>query len=149
MHTSSDLVSEISAAWGWAGLEAAELISENEFGNLIVLDRAGRYWRMCPEDIYCEIVAWDRAAYEELVKQPDFIEDWQMEALVRVAREKLGDLALGQKYCLITPGILGGSYKAANIGTAPLIELIRFSGDLAQQLKDVPDGGEVTLKVVE
>lgn len=149
MHTSNDLICEIREAWDWVGLDPVEVVAENDFGNLIILDSSGRYWRMCPEDVYCEVVAWDSAAYEQLAQESDFIEDWKMEALVRPAREKLGNLAPGQKYCLITPAILGGSYKISNIGTAPLVELVRFSGDLAQHLKDLPDGAEVTLKVKE
>jgi len=72
-----------------------------------------------------------------------------MQALVEKAQEHLGPLTEGRKYCLVTPGVLGGEYAISNIKTVPLIELIRFSGDLANQIKDLPDGAQVQLKVVD
>jgi hypothetical protein len=45
--------------------------------------------------------------------------------------------------------VLGGEYIISNIKTAPLIELIRFSGDLANQIKDLPDGAQIQLKVID
>jgi hypothetical protein len=71
-----------------------------------------------------------------------------MARLVELARQKLGPLPQGRCYCLKLPAILGGSYEATNLGTISLDELISFSGDMAEQIKDVPDGGPVDIKVV-
>jgi hypothetical protein len=70
-----------------------------------------------------------------------------MRALVDVARVKLGPLKEGYKYCLVFPGVLGGAYDVSNIQSVPLVELIRLSGDLGQQIRDLPDGAQVNLKV--
>jgi len=72
-----------------------------------------------------------------------------MHELVKEAEKHLGTLTEGRKYCLVTPGILGGAYDISNIKTASLIELIRFSGDLANQIKNLPDGAQIQLKVVD
>ena len=72
-----------------------------------------------------------------------------MQALVTKAQEHLGPLSEGRKYCLVTPGVLGGEYAISNIKTAPLVELVRISGDLASQIKDLPDGAQIQLKVVD
>lgn len=47
------------------------------------------------------------------------------------------------------PSILGGQYEEGNIGTVSLGELIRASGDLALQVKDLPDGAQVKLSIVD
>ena len=47
------IIEEIASAWGWAGIQPEEVVGENDFGNLIVKDVAGKYWRICPEDVYC------------------------------------------------------------------------------------------------
>ena len=44
--------------------------------------------------------------------------------------------------------MLGGSYAADNMGTISRSELISFSGDLAEQIRDVPDGSHIKLKFV-
>jgi len=143
------IIQEIKSAWGWVGINPIEVVLENDFGNLIIMDSDGKYWRLCPEDVYCEIVANNREELERLLNDQDFLEDWNMRTLVEQANEHLGPLPEGYKYCLVTPGILGGAYAISNIKTAPLFELVRFSGDIANQIKDLPDGAQIQLKVVD
>jgi len=138
------IVEEIKQSWGWVGIEPEEVVGENDFGNLMI-----KYWRLCPEDVYCEVIAQNREELDKLSSDQEFLEDWYMQALVEKAQEHLGPLTEGRKYCLVTPGVLGGEYAISNIKTVPLIELIRFSGDLANQIKDLPDGAQVQLKVVD
>ena len=142
-----DLISEIRESWGWVGIDPDEVVGENDFGNLIVRDRSGGYWRLCPEDSYCRIIANNREELDKLSKDQEFLHDWNMSALVEEAIESLGPLADGRKFYLVIPGVLGGTYDASNIKTLPLDELIRVSGDIAQQIKNLPDGAKIEIKV--
>lgn len=72
-----------------------------------------------------------------------------MQVLVEQASEHLGPLTEDQKYCLVTPSAHGGEYAVSNINTAPLHELIRFSGHVAKQIKDLPDGAQIQLRVTD
>ena len=144
-----DLITEIREAWGWVGIDPEEVVGENDFGNLIVRDRSGHYWRLCPEDSYCRIVAEGPEELDELSEDQDFLHDWNMTRLVTQAKEALGSLPNGRKYYLVIPGVLGGAYDASNIKTLPLIELIRLSGDIAKQIADIPDGAKVEFKVTD
>lgn len=143
------IIQEIEESWGWVGINPIEVVGENDFGNLMIKDSSGRYWRMCPEDVYCEVIADNREELDALSTSQEFLEDWYMQPLVEQASEHLGPLVNDQKYCLVTPGVLGGEYAISNIKTAPLIELIRFSGHVAKQIKDLPDGAQIQLKVVD
>lgn len=126
-------VDEINEAWGWVGLAAVEVLGENDFGNLIIRDEEGKFWRLCPQDLRCETVADDPDAFARLSYNQQFLNGWYMTELVTLAREKLGPLASGRKYCMKVPGVLGGEYGGDNLATAPLRDLIRFSGEGAQQ----------------
>ena len=144
-----DIVEEIKESWGWAGIEPLEVVGENDFGNLMVKDVDGKYWRLCPEDLYCKVVAQNREELDALSTDQEFLADWHMEALVEAAKDKLGPLEEGRKYYLVIPGVLGGEYGVSNIETLPLVELIRLSGDIGKQIKNLPDGAQVNLKVVD
>ncbi|MBE9099847.1 T6SS immunity protein Tdi1 domain-containing protein [Vacuolonema iberomarrocanum] len=145
----TNLLREIRDSWGWTGLNPVEIIGENAFGNLIIKDGDGRYWRLCPEDLYCLVVADNRADLDDLSRDKEFLSDWYMSRLVESAERELGTLSVGRKYCLVIPGVLGGTYDVSNIKTIPLVELIRFSGDLARQIENLPDGMEIKLKVAD
>jgi hypothetical protein len=127
-----DLVEELRKAWGWAGLDPVKVVAENDFGNLLILDTQGRYWRLCPEDCYCNIVALDRAALEVLGATPSFLHDWHMRPLIELARKKCGPLSPGKKYNLRLPGLLGGEYGGDNLGITSQVELIHASARVAR-----------------
>ncbi|BFM18392.1 hypothetical protein R50073_45750 [Maricurvus nonylphenolicus] len=142
------ILNEIIDAWGWVGIEPQEVVIENEFGNLIVKDFSNKFWRLCPEDVYCEIVSESIAEYNSLIKNEEFLEDWFMTAMVQEAEGLLGKLEPGYKYHMVIPGVLGGEYGGSNVKVAPLLEIIRFSGRLGKQIEELPDGAQIELKVV-
>ena len=143
------LVDEIRQFWGWIGLDPVEVVGENDFGNLIIKDVDGKYWRLCPEDCYCRVVASNRQELDALSTNQAFLHDWYMRALVQLAHEKFGPLVEGKKYCLKIPRFLGGEYGGDNLAIAPLVELVRISGNIAKQTQDLPDGAKVRLRVVD
>ena len=138
-----DMIETINSAWSWIGLDARDVVASNAFGNVIVHAADGAYWRICPEELSCERIAANEAEYQELLGDDEFVADWEMNELVELARETLGPLAPGQCYCLKIPAVLGGSYTAINLGVNSRIEVIGFSGDVAEQIKDLPDGAKV------
>lgn len=71
-----------------------------------------------------------------------------MTTLVKLAREKLGPLSAGRCDYLKIPAVFGGQYDVSNLGTNSRLEVIAFSGDIAQQIKDVPDCGKVKINIV-
>lgn len=99
-----ETIEEIENSWGWIGIEPSEVVGENDFGNLMIKDTNSKYWRLCPEDLSCEIVAQNREELDQLSTDQQFLQDWHMNNLVDQAREVLGPLEVGNKYCLIYPG---------------------------------------------
>jgi hypothetical protein len=143
------LVEEIRAAWGWTGIIPTEVVGQNDFGNLIVRDAEGLYWRICPEELDCQVIANNREQLDALTVNQDFLRDWYMAAIAELARAKFGALPDDKKFCLKIPGVLGGKYEESNIGTISLIELILASGHMALEIRDLPDGAQVRLSIVD
>ncbi|HCT06070.1 T6SS immunity protein Tdi1 domain-containing protein [Pseudomonas sp. P7548] len=142
-----DLIEEIEKAWSWVGIKPVEVVGDNDFGNLIIKDAEGSYWRLCPEELYCNRVANDRMELDALSQNQDFLYDWYMEALVKQARDKLGLLRPGYKYCLKIPAVLGGQYEESNLATISLHEQVAISGHLAKELGELPDGAKIRLDI--
>ena len=140
-----DILQEVTQAWGWTGIKPTEVVTENDFGNLILKDDDDQFWRICPEDAYCEVVAASIDAYNSLIDDDEFVNDWFMDAVVAEATKAAGELEDGEKYHLVISGALNGDYKASNIAKAPFSEVIRKAGELAEKIKDLPDGTKVQL----
>ena len=143
------LTEHIRRAWGWTGIEPSEVLGENDFGNLMVRDQQGSYWRICPEDLYCRIVANSREELDALSRDQEFLHDWNMSALVEDARNRVGPLEPGQKYCLKIPSVLGGEYGGDNLASISLVGLINASGHIAQQIEGLPDGSNISFRITE
>jgi len=138
----------VRGAWGWIGLEPAEVVATNPFGNVIIRATDGVYWRICPEVWSCEPIAGNQVEFNDLTGEAEFRADWEMARLVKVARGKCGPLTEGRCYCLKLPAVVGGGYEAENLGVISVEELIAFSGKMAEQIKDLPDGGQIQFEVV-
>lgn len=143
------LLDEIRSAWGWVGIEPIDLIDDNDFGNIIIEDIHGKYWRLCPEEPYCEVVARSREELDRLTQDKEFLSNWHMRALVDQAFQLLGALAAGQKYCLKISGVLGGKYGEDNLGIISFDELIKSSGRIAQKISNLSKGASIKLSVID
>ncbi len=138
-----DILDTVTTYWGWTGIEPERVIAINEFGNVIMKDTQGKFWRLCPEDVYCDIIAQDDNDYNELVKDEEFNQDWFMEVVLQKAVAKFGELKDDDKYTLAVPEVLGGSYSGANLKMVPHERIISFYGELAKEINDAPDGAKI------
>lgn len=143
------ITEDIRDAWGWTGIDPSEVVGENDFGNLVVRDAQGRYWRICPEDLYCKVIAADREELDALSRDQEYLRDWNMSGLGEEARKRLGSLEPGRKYCLRIPGPLGGEYGGDNLASISVAELIRASGHIAKQIEALPNGSTVSFRITE
>ncbi len=149
MFNELEIIKVIESSWGWTGIQPIKIISDNAFGNLIIQDVNNRYWRLCPEDLYCNVVAENTEEFKKLSSEDNFLQDWCMETLSAQSSDRLGELAHGEKYCFVVPCVLGGEYSANNIKKVLLKEIIGLSGDIAKQIENLPDGAQVKLKLID
>jgi hypothetical protein len=88
------------------------------------------------------------------------IEDWADQILSEydvltgypVAHEwqqRHGPLPLGRRLVPKTPFVLGGAFTVDNVYALDSVEGMRLRGDIACQLRDVPDGSTVEIHVTE
>ena len=122
-ETVIDLIQEV---WGWSGIDPAEVVSVNAFGNLIVRDQGGAFWRICPEGVSCQVIADSADAYANLLEDEEFLCDWQMTPLVQEARIRIGPLREGESYCFKNLPVIGGEYGGENLSKISLRGLHAF-----------------------
>lgn len=141
------LLKAIADGWSWKLGVPVELVATNTFGNAIVTNSEGHYFRIMPEEWSCELIARSAPELEVKRQSAEFIHDWEMKRIVAMAERAQGPLIDGQVYCLVIPGILGGKYAEENIRKNTLLELLAYSGDMAQQIDDLPAGARVEIVV--
>ena len=144
-----NLLDTITENWGWTGLNPVSIKATNEFCNVIVEDVHGEIWRIVPEDLSCERIANNASQFAALMEDPDFRQDWEMANLVALSRERWGVPSAGQGFQLVIPSVLGGAYVAENVCISRADQILSLAGEIAQQVKALPDGMKVNLKVTD
>ena len=143
------MIAIINQSWGWKGFTATEVITSNDFGNVIFKTDEDEYWRICPEEISCVKIALDEVNFKQNFNHQEFKEDWEMTNLIEAAKAILGELNGDEKYCLKISAVFGGKYRIENFGKISFTELISCSGDIGQQIEGLNDGDEIELKIIE
>lgn len=134
--------------WSWALPQPLRIVAINPFGNVVVSCVDGHLWRVCPEELQTvELAAGED--FNGLLADTDFREDWEFAEPAAAAAAALGPLAIGQCYGFKVWPVLGGGYDEGNYVIKLLEEWLSASGQVGRQVKDMPDGTRVEIKVTE
>jgi hypothetical protein len=125
-----DAIQIIKKYWGFTGIRPAQIIERNLFGNLIIEDSSGRFWRICPEEFSCNVIAKNGKEFKQLFEDAEFKKDWDMTGFAIIAANQFGEPDGEQCYHFIKPG----DYSVENIGITTMADLITDSGITASEL---------------
>jgi hypothetical protein len=136
------------AEWRWLLGGLPRLVGWSAAGDLFVRDDGGNVLRLDTGGGELERVAPSIEAFEHALSDPDRAAELLLLPVVYAFEARHG--ALGTTECLgfTTLPILGGSYTVENRYRLPVREHASFTGDLHRQLRDLPDGTAVRIKIV-
>jgi hypothetical protein len=137
------LLTSIEEGWGWAIGTPTRVIAINSFGNVIVQTSKGQFYRIIPENLEYVFLCDSEDALEKITRESEFAFDWDMKLLRDQAERALGKLSTNECYHLVIPATLGGAYDLTNIKKISIGEWLSFTGDVAYQIKDLPDGTQI------
>jgi len=120
--------------------------AQDAFGGQFVL-REGVVYSFDPETGGLEVIAknldeWARAIladFEYLTGYP-MAHSWQ---------ELNGPIPIGRRLVPKVPFVLGGEFEPGNLAALDAVKGMLFRGDVATQIRDLPDGSSVELRMVE
>jgi hypothetical protein len=137
------------AAWRaiyWHGCDGHAFFAADTFGCLFAI-HGDAVVRFDPETGTSEPLAPSLEEWADRI-----LSDAEGETGYPLARDwqvRHGLLPEGRRLVPKIPFIMGGAYAASNLYEADLIGSLEFRADVANQIRDVPDGGKIKLKVVD
>ena len=119
----------------------------SRFGELFLEQQDGKIGMLQVSAFQYQVVAQNKTDFLEWLDDPDKLAEWFLAPLL--AQLEAAGKSLKPAYCysFITPLGLGGAVDAANVMLLPLHEHFKCFGEIFRQIKDVPDGQQVVLKV--
>ena len=145
---SSRVMQALRRDWSWTGVAFEDILAVSPMGHMLVTGDAGDIHYLDPDTF--ELI---RLGSEEQAAQymadPEVALVWRADKLVQAARERLGPPAGGEVYSRTPQALVAGDYDTAHLIRLPLADLISFSGQVACQTQDLPEGTPIQLKVTD
>jgi hypothetical protein len=134
--------------WKWLAPGEFDLLAVNAFGDLFLQDFQGRVHRLDVTSGTISSIAASREEFRVAARDAEKKRDWLLEELAEQA-QRLG-CSPGKGQCVggKIPFVFAQSANAPeNMYVADLYEYVSFMGDLHSQIKSVPDGGQVRIRI--
>jgi len=138
---------QLLSAWAWLLPAGVSPWLMNRFGDVFLIYPDGTIHMLDVGGGTVEKVADNRDDFSAKLDQEDNANQWLMLSLVDRLIEAGVRLKPGRCYGYKLPPVLGGPYTVDNTAVLPIEEHLSSNGELHEQLRDVPDGGEVRLVV--
>lgn len=142
------LVEAVNIGWGWTGLTATRVLAQSPMGHLVLSDAEDRFFYLDPDGMAIIPLGSEAEAKTHLAS--DVAKElWSGGALVTEGYKRFGNPPEGSVFTIKPHAMIEGRYEPESLCVMPLDELIRFTGDVAQQIKDLPDGSQIQIEVTD
>jgi len=139
---------DLLSGWAWLLPAEAAVWLMNRFGDLFFTWPDGTVHMLDVGAGSLIQLADDRDDFSRRLDEEGNADDWLMIPLVDRLVAAGVHLQPGQCYSFVVPPVLGGGYKTENTVVLPVREHYGVYGSYHDQLRGVPDGEQVVIKVV-
>ena len=120
--------------------------AEDVFGVQFTIGLDGVVGALDPEIGVVKHVADDIEAWAQRVLDDySVLTGWPLAHEWQIAN---GPLRAGRRLIPKVPFVLGGDFSIENLYDADAVSAMRYRGELAAQMRDLPDGSSVTLRII-
>ncbi|HNG92500.1 MAG TPA: DUF1851 domain-containing protein [Acidobacteriota bacterium] len=149
VQADGQVMTALSKEWKWLIGDGMRPLRFTACGDVFLSDTRGAvYWLRTVEG-QLEKVATSQAEFQSKLQQSEFRETVLQVSTVNQLRAMLGALPPGKCYGLKLLPVLGGNYNFENYVHMRLAEHIGFTGNVRFQVKDLPPGATIQVKMVD
>lgn len=133
--------------WAWLVAGALSVWLVNRLGDVFVIHDDGTIWMLDVGAGSYKQVSDSKDTFCAHADDSKEMRNWFAIDLVDALVRKGTTLAPGQCYSFKTPPVLGGEYRVENICVLSFESHLGGYGKLHEQIKDIPDGDQVVVRV--
>jgi hypothetical protein len=137
---------DILSCWQWQLKDMQAVLTISLLGDIFLLGNdAAVYWLQTDTGQLTK-VADALKQYQQFLTDEEKIDNWFLPLLVEKLLTASKALKDNEIYSYKIPPVLGGDYSVDNIEPTDMSVHFTFSGQICQQIKDLPDGTKVNFK---
>jgi hypothetical protein len=142
-------IADITSSWQWCLGSMHAVVTISCLGDMFLLgDDNAVYWLQTDLGKLSKI-AENFEEYKEFLNDPEKTDDWFLSPLVEKLLDGGKTLKSNQVYSYKISPVLGGEYTVENIEPVSMSVHFSFSGQICEQIKDLPDGTKVNFNFIK
>ncbi len=145
----NDTSDKLTENWTWLIGTDKKVFLVSIVGDMFLTDSNERIFWLDVGSGELKLVADSIKDFQEKLKDVEQVNEWFMIDLATELRHSKNKLTDGQLYSYYKLPIMGGNYTVDNFAPLSIEEHFRFLGDIHKQIKDLPDGTTVEMKIVD
>jgi hypothetical protein len=136
---------DILSCWLWKLDQDMKIVMISNFGDLFLESEEGSIYWLLTDGGELKKIANDRNEFEKLLNKEEYIDNWFLPALVEKLLSVGMELEENEVYGLKKMAVLGGVYDIDNFLPTDMSVHFAFTGQICEQIKDLPDGTNVNI----
>jgi hypothetical protein len=146
---SDEALAELHKAWAWFLPKTFKPIMASTLGDIFFQQDGEAIFWLNTGTAEITQVAKSHAEFLEILKT-EKADEWFMPGLIQQLKDAGNILKPDYCYTYVTlPIFKEGKYEASNLNPVPVKEHFGITGTIHHQIREVPDGGRVKIKIVE
>lgn len=149
VNFNTDSSDRLTESWTWLIGTDKKVLLISAIGDMFLTDNSNKVYWLDVGSGKLKLVADRIQDFDEKLKNIEQVNEWFMIDLTTDLRLSDKKLKNGQVYSYYKLPIIGGDYTVDNFAPLSIEEHFRYLGEIHKQIKDLPDGTKVEIKVVD
>jgi hypothetical protein len=145
----NDTSDKLTENWIWLIGTDKKVLLVSTIGDMFLTDNNKRVYWLDVGSGQFKLIADAIEDFEQRLKDIEQVNEWFMIDLATELRHSEKKLKDGQLYSYYKLPIIGGDYTVDNFAPLSIEEHFGYLGDIHKQIKDLPDGTKVEIKIVD
>lgn len=141
--------SEIISSWQWLIPDVKKIIILSCLGDLFVIGKDDAIYWIATDTGTVTKVATDSEHFTKLLTDENNIDNWFLPQLIDDLINSGKILMENEVYSYKNLPVLGGGYSVDNIDPTDMSVNFAFTGQIFEQIKNLPDGTKVNITLVK
>jgi hypothetical protein len=138
---------DILSSWQWCLADMSGIVMITCVGDLFLQGKDGAIYWLQTDCGDLTKIAESLEEFNKFLDDEDKLDNWLLPSLVEKLIKANKILKGNEVYSYIKPPVIGGEYSVDNILPTEMNAHFFFSGQIFKQLKNVPDGSQVSIKL--
>jgi hypothetical protein len=142
-------IEDILSCWQWLVADMKAVAVMSRLGDLFLVGKDDSIYWLQTDNGGLTKVADDLQQFEQYLNDEDKVDNWFLPLLVEKLIKAGKTLKENEVYSYKKSPVIGGEYSEDNIEATDMSVHFTFTGEICQQIKDLPDGTKVNIKFEE